>query len=787
MNDAGFAVRSLRKQSGFTALALLTLALGVGATTTAFAVLDTVLLRPLPYAHSERLVLLRERTKTGDVQSPSYPNFADWRERTHSFSGVASEQYPWAQTVTVGTDVTRAVVMGVSRGFFSVLGVSPAVGRELTAAENRAGGSPALMVSYDFWQSHMGGRLPLGSILFGSGPLPVVGVLPRGFRFVDDADIYFPHEIWPGTCRSCRNYRVFGRLAPGATRATSQAEMTTLSRALLATYGKETSAVDAGVTPLRDYLVGRYDLMLTVVLAAAALVLLVACTNLVSAQLARGLMRGREMAVRTALGATRGRLVRQLFLESSILAIGGAALGALVAVIFTRVVRTLGAGLVPRLDELRVDGGILLFTAGLSVVTAVLIGLYPAFRLSRIAPGHQLRGARGSSGTVRASVWRLLVGFEIAMAIVLLVGSALLIRTMHNILTADTGFDANGIVTASLVPNDTVDMARLAQLGADLAAVPGVKGVAFANHVPLDWGSTAGPVRRTTDPADHDFPAMAGFRLVTPEYFGVMQQPVLRGRSIAAGDREGTPAVAIITPGIAKTLWPGQDPIGQRIVTNYLFGQALTVVGVVAEASSWTMPRGEQNEIYVPLAQHPARTQGELIAFLRTARDPAAIIPAVRARLHDVAPAMPPQLGTLSERIARSAADRKFAMVALTLFGGIALVLAGIGIYGTMSYTVAARTHEIGVRLALGATPFQVKKRVLTDAASMALGGIAVGAVAGLFATRYLQATLYGVSRADPLAYVGGAAVLLLTALLGAYVPSHRSSRVDPLQALRAD
>ena len=314
-----------------------------------------------------------------------------------------------------------------------------------------------------------------------------------------------------------------------------------------------------------------------------------------------------------------------------------------------------------------------------------------------------------------------------------------------------------------------------------------MSGVAFANHLPLEWGSTAGPVRRTTDPIDHDFPAMAGFRLVTNDYFEVMRQPMLRGRAFTPADRDGAPMVAVITPGIANTLWPGRNPIGERIITNYLWKQVLTVVGVAAEASLWSLPRGEQNEIYVPLAQHPTRTEGQLVAFIRTTGDPAALIPSVRARLHDVAPMMPAKLGTLDERIARSAADRKFATVALTIFGGIALVLAAIGIYGTMSYTVAARTHEIGVRIALGATPFQVKAAELTDAGSVALAGIVVGLSIGFVATRFVEATLYGVARADPTAYVAAAAIVFAAALIGAYVPSRRSSRVDPLRALRAE
>ena len=787
MHDARYALRSLRKQPGFTALALVTLALGIGATTTAFAVLDTVLLRPLPYANPDRLVLLREKTSTGAVQSASYPNFNDWRARARSFSGIASEQFPQAFTVAVGSNVSRAVTVGVSRGFFAILGVPPIVGREFTADENRLGGAPVVMASYDFWQTQMNGRRPLGTIRVGGEVATVVGVARPGFRFIDDADLYYPHEQSPGTCRSCRNYRVIGRLAPDATIASAHAEMSTLSRALLATYGTETSAVDADIAPLRDYIVGRYSLTFIVVLAAAALVLLVACNNLVSAQLARGLSRGRELAVRAALGAPRGRLVRQLFLESAFLSVAGTALGAMLAVAFTRVVRVLGVGLVPRLEELHVDTGVLAFAVALSVATSLLIGLYPALRLAAGDPGALLHGARGSSGTVRASVWRLLVGFEVATAMVLLLGSALLVRTLRNILTADTGLQVHGVVTASLVPDDTVDMGKLGHLGDELASLPGVSGVAFANHLPLDWGSTAGPVRRTTDPVDHDFPAMAGFRLVSSGYFDVMRQPLLRGRAFTNADRDGAPMVAMITPGIANALWPGRDPIGERIITNYLWNQVLIVVGVATEASIWNSPRGEQNEIYVPLAQHPTRTEGQLVAFVRTMRDPAATIPAIRARLHEVSPMMPAKLATLDERVAQSAADRKFSMVALTIFGGIALILAGIGIYGTMSYTVAARTHDIGIRLALGATPFQIRSAELSDAGSVALAGIAVGVSVGLFATRFVEASLYGVSRVDPLAYLAASGIVFAAALVGAYVPSRRSSRVDPLRALRAE
>jgi putative ABC transport system permease protein len=787
MSDLRWALRALRKQPGFTALALITLALGIGATTTAFTVLNTVLLRPLPYHQPERLVLMLEKTVTGSVRPTSYPNFDDWRDQTRSFAGVASQMFNWSQAVTAAGEPVRAVVMGVSRGFFAVLGVQPAVGREFTAEENRVGGERAVMVSWRFWKTEMNGRAELGTILFGGQKTPVVGVAPESFRFIDDADLYFPHEQWAGNCRSCHNYRVVARLAPAVTLASARTEMSTLSRNLLAAHGSDTEAADVEMASLREYLVGDYHVMLLIVFGAAAMVLLVACTNLVSAQLARGLARGRELAVRAALGASRGRLARQLFLESGVLAVSGAVLGSLVALGFTRGVRAFGSGLVPRLEELGMDRSVLLFAALAGVATALVIGVYPALSLAGGSPGRLLRGSRGSSSTVRGSVWRLLVGFEVAMAVVLLVGSALLVRTLHSIVTADTGFDPRGLVTAALAPGERIDVPRFEQAVAELASLPGAAGAAFTNVLPLNWGSVAGPVRRPGDPADRGYPALAGFRLVSPEYFVVLRQPVLQGRFFTPADRVGSPLVAIVTPGIAEKLWPGQNPIGQQVATNYLMKEWLTVVGVVAEASSWTSPKGAQNEIFTPLAQHPERLEGRIVAVVRAEASTDDLMPLVRARLRSLLPEMPAKLGTVEDKIAGSAADRRFAMFALTLFAGIALVLAAIGIYGTMAFTVATRTHEIGVRMALGETPSGVRTRILGDAAGMTVGGIAVGVGTGLFLTRYLQSTLYGVSHVDLLAYASAAGMLLLAAILGAYVPARRSSRIDPMLVIRSE
>ena len=787
MQDLRWALRSLRKNPGFTALAIVTLVLGIGAATVAFAVLDTVLLRPLPYANADRLVYMQEVTAKQSMRPPSYPNFVDWREQARSFDGVVSAMYPFSQTVWPGdasSTPVRATMLGLSKRFFATLGVKPAVGREFSDDENRVDGPRAVMVSYEFWQTQMGGRLPLGSIRWGE-PVPVVGVAPPNFRFMRAADVYFAHEKGPGTIRSAHNYMVVGRLKPGATIESARAEMATLSKALLATYGTQTEAANVDIKFLRDYLVADYRTMLSVVFGAAALVLLIACTNLISAQLARGWAREREIVIRAALGASRGRIARQLFIESIVLVGGGALLAAGFAVFATQAIKKLGTGLVPRLNELSINGGVFAFVGAIAIATALIVGIYPALRLAGGDAGLVIRSARGSSVSVKTSVWRLLVGFEVALAVVLLVGSALLVRTLHNILTADTGIVSRGVVTAAITPED--DPNRIDEVIRGLASLPGVDGAAFTNRLPFTWGDQSGPVRRQTDPLDHDWPALAGFRVVTPDYFSVLKQPILRGRAFTAADREGAPHVAILTSGVAEKLWPGQDPIGRIVATNYLMKEWLTVVGVVTEASSWTMPRGSQHEIFVPLAQHLTSTQGQLVAVLRTSGEAQALVPAVRTRLRQLLPTSPAQIGTMDERIARSAADRRFAMISLLVFGGIAVCLAGVGIYGVIWYIVTTRTHEIGVRLALGATAAMIQREVLRGAAVMALGGIVVGALGGVFATRYLQSTLYGVSRLDPSMYVVGATIALVATLLGALMPARRTSRIDPMISLRGE
>jgi predicted permease len=787
MQDFRWAVRSLRKNLGFSSLALVTIALGIGTTTAAFTVLDTVLLRPLPYQHAERLVVVRERTDEGGVLPPSYPNFVDWRSRARPFDAVASAMFPFGVTLWTTSDgePLRAQMLGVSRGFFAALGVSLAAGREFTDAENTPGAERVMMVTYEFWRDHMNQRASLGTVRWGNQVVPVVGVTPPGFRFVTNADVFFPNEQWGSNIRSAHNYIVVGRLRRGVTIETARAEMTSLSKAMRVEYGNETAAVDADVMPLREYVAGEFRLLLSIVFAAAGMVLLIACVNLLSAQLARGWARAQELAVRAALGASRSRLVRQLALETLLLAGMGAALGIGLAASLVAGIRRFGVDLLPRLTEMRIDGRSMGATVAATLLTTLLVGLYPAFRSAGGDDLITLRAGRGHQ-TIRTALWRALVGFEVGLALMLAVGATLLVRTLHNILNADTGLDTRGVVTATFSPSD-IDVARINEFRDDLRAIPGVEGVAFTSRQPFTWGNGAAPIRRPADPIDHGWPALAGFRVVTPEYFAVVRQPLVVGRAFTDADVRDAPHVAIITSGIARVLWPGQNPIGKPIATNYLMKEWLTVVGVVTEATNWSMPRGAQHEIYVPIAQHPDATEGQLNAVFRTSAPTAAVIPSVRARLRQLAPKSASQISTLEDRIARSAADRRFGMLALGAFAFIGLALAGIGIYGVMWYIVTTRTREIGIRMALGATSGLVRAQMLRGALAMAGIGVLGGGIASLFATRYLQSSLYGVSRMDPSTFGIGALVALGAALIGAYVPARRSSLVDPVVAIRAD
>ncbi|HEY4133011.1 MAG TPA: ABC transporter permease [Gemmatimonadaceae bacterium] len=785
MQDLKWALRSLRKSPGFTLLALFTLTLGIGATTAAFTVLNTVLLSPMPYPESDRIVVVEELDHNRATKYPSYPNFDDWRTQTRSFERVTAVQNGVLRITPPSGDAVRAPALGVSRGFFEMLRVHPIIGRSFTSDENRLGGPKVLMVSYEFWRDHLDSNPILGTVRMGTTIYQIVGVMPSGFQFMAKYDAFFPNEQGPGTVRSAHYLTVVARLAKDASLTEARTEMTALSRRLFLSYGNETQAEDARVTPLRDFYVGAYDKVLMLVFGAAALVLLVACTNMVSAQLARGLVREREIAVRAALGASRRRLIRQLLAESLMLALAGTVMGTALGAAIIAVVRSMGQGLLPRLSELAMRGSVLGFVAGTAALVTLIIGIYPAMRVVRRDAAETLRGgSRTGATTVRGSVWHVLIGVEVAMAVVLVCGSALLVKTLHNILTTNVGFEIHGLLTASLSSGDATGL-RLDALRSDLAALPGVKAVAYSNQMPLSWGTWAAPVLRPTDPVDHDWPAFAGFRIVTPNYFDVLRQPIVRGRPLTDDDRADSPAVAVITPGIAERLWPGEDPIG-KIMRSNMDTTWLTVVGVVTEARNWTMQPGSQNEIYVPRAQHPT-WNSDPVAFIRASGNANALMGDVTKFLRAEASEIPARVGLLEDRVATTAASRRFAMFALVTFGCIALVLAAVGIYGVLAYSVASRRFEIGVRMALGATSGSILRGTLASAATMTMSGVVVGGCAATIVLQFLKSLLYEVTPFEPTAYAAACFALFAVALLGAFAPARRASRTDPMLAIRGE
>jgi predicted permease len=790
MRDIKYALRSFLRTPGFTFVALVTLALGIGATTIAFTLVNSVLLKPLPYRESDRLVLISELDKGGERMWPSYPNFIDWRNQSHAFDGVASLMFPFGASARGTGDVERIRIMGVSNAFFRVLGVTPALGREFLPEESasRDGAMRVVMVTHDYWMNQLGGEPDLARIRMSANdaPVTVVGVLPAGFEFSVKADIFFPHEIWPGTIRNAHNYMVVGRLRKGTTIESARSEMSQITSRLKTEYGDDEQAVAAQVVPLREFMVGDQRPLLIMLLGAAALVLLIACVNLVSAQLARGTVRQRDLSVRAALGASRRQLVAQLLTESVVLSASGAVAGILLASVVLGAVRAVGAGMIPRLGEVTTDARVLLFTIATAVLSVLITGVYPALRLS----GDSIRalGARGvqAGNHGRSRVWSLLVGAEVAIAVVLLIGSGLLIRSMHNILSMDPGFETSGLLTVSMTPGSEQTVEQLQQIERAVDALPGVVGAGMINVLPLQWGNWYGPVLREQDPPAK-WPAMAGFRVVSPTYFETLRLPVIRGRGITTADRVGSARVMVITKPLADRLWPGEDPIGKKLKTNYVYDTLMTVVGLVPEAQNWKDVGAAQNEIYVPLAQNATVRVSQVSLVVRTSMDPAQLVPQVRARMHELAPDMPVEFQTMTARIEDTAKDRRFAMMVLAGFASIALVLSAVGIYGVVSYSVAVRTREIGVRMALGATSSSVLQETVGRAAVTAGIGVIFGLLAGAAASGVLRGLLFGVAALDPTTFLTGSVVLLATAVLAAFVPAFRSSRTDPLVALRSE
>ncbi|HEX9580051.1 MAG TPA: ABC transporter permease [Gemmatimonadales bacterium] len=799
--DLLFAARLLRKSPGFATVAISTLALGIGANTAIFSVVNGVLLRPMPYQDADRIVTVRETHQNG-WGDPPWANFVDLREQNRSFEAMAS--HGSAVITVLGADqVARVRAGAVSQDFFRVFGVRPARGRLPSAEEHREGALPVAVVSDAFWRGYMGGRTDVDQVVLrASHSYQVIGVLPPGFNYPAGADVWVPLELdRQPPSRTAHNWAAVGKLREGVRPEQAERELGGLLTRLGQIYAADFDATGAWVITLQEQLTGSMERPLYLLLGAAGLLLIAACTNLASTLLARGTARQGELAVRSALGAGRERLVRQLFAESVLLAALSAVAGVVVALALQRALLAMAPADLPGLEAVSLDGWVLAFTALTAVATAVLFGLLPAVRVSTADPSAALReGARAGSGPARQRIWSVLIATEVALAVVLLAGSGLLMRSFWRTLRVDPGFATRGVLTVGVnLPVLTYDTYEKAvgfhhRALAVLAGIPGVERVGMVNVLPLGGTNPNGLTEVEGRPISREnfadaVPAV--YRIASADYFAAMGIRLIRGRTFEDRDGPDAPHVVVVSQTYAAQAWPGEDPIGKRMRPAGMDPPPLepfaTVVGVVGDARARSLTDDAPRPTYFySYRQRPYRTRSMTVA-LRIAGPPAAISGTVRDALRGVDPNVPVDFRTMEERVAGTLADERFTVAVLGTFAAFALVLAAVGIYGVVSYAAARRTREMGIRMALGAPAPAVRwlmqQRVL---GAVAIGG-ALGLVASLALSRALSSLLYQVRATDPLTILAVVVALGPAAWLASWFPARRGTRVDPMIAIRAE
>ncbi len=798
--DVRVALRSFLKQPAFLVAVLLTLGLGIGGNVAMFGVLEASLLRALPYRQPDHLVMGRV-TRHGEVgYTVSGPDFFDYRERSASFADLAAFT-PFQIATTVSGDGEPERVRGVlvSTRFFATLGVRPALGREFTGTEGELDGPDVVVLSHGFWERRFGGDPDvLGrAVSLGGRPYTVVGVMPAGFRFVLDTDLWLPLQrggSW-AQARQFHNFVLVSRMGPGVTLDRAQADVDRISGALAETYPDSNRDKGLNLTPLREALTERYETTLALLMAAVAALLLIACGNVAGLLLARGSARRGELAVRAVMGAGRGRLARQLLTENALLALGAGVVGTALAVWLERGILTFVS-----MDQLgpveaRVSPPMLGFAAGLSLVTVLVFGVLPSLHMARADPASDLHGGTRTAGGRVATRFRSgLVVTQVALTSVLLVVSGLLVRSLGELRGVDPGFDTHNLLTAEAYlpggkyPQGKERVEFYRQLRERLAALPGVDAVGLVTRLPIrDRGGNVRvdlPERFGTSGV---FGGMADQRTVMPGYFETMGIPVVAGRDLTLDDGEGEPRLVVISQGVAHRLFGTSDPVGRTVGvdTGGLEPTLFQVVGVVGDVVMEDPTEGVYPAVYFPYAAQPSSS---MRLAVRTHGDVAGVTSAIRSVLREEDPDVPlAGVSTLDDAISRTASDARAVAVVLLLFSAVALLLAAVGLYGVLAYQVTRRRHEIGIRMALGATVGRVLSSVIREGLTLVLGGLALGAGASLFAARLVQGMLFGVGPADPATYGGVALFLGGVAALACLVPALRAAGVDPVQAFRAE
>ena len=807
LQDLRYGLRMLAKSPGFTAIAILTLALGIGANTALFSVVNGVLLNPLAYPQSGQLVAIYGKT-TGYEQAPiNYPNFQDWQRETQAFSSMAIYRNQDYNFIGTG-EAERLTGYMVSADFFSTLGVAPVLGRTFRPDDDHPGAAPVVILGGGFWKRKFGSSLEIigKPILLNGTSYTIAGVIPAGFTFYGrDRDVYTPIGQWTDT--NFRDRRVdvsshgIGRLKPGVTLLQAKADMDGIAQNLALAYPEADKAVGITLVSMKEDIVGKVQPFLIVLLAAVGFLLLIACANVANLLLARAMGRSHEFAIRAALGASNVRVIRQLLTESVLLAGLGGALGLLLAVWGTKAVLGTLPGALPRGSEVSLDSRVLLFTMALSAFAGIVFGLAPALKSSRVNLQEILKeSGRGLSGA-RQRLQGIFVAVEVAMALVLLVGAGLMVRSLSALWRVDPGFNPSHAITFTVSlpagPNKSSaeTRARLRHFDDKMDSIPGVQAVSvtLGSRPMIHNSSLPFWIEGQPKPANLQEMPQAMFYLAEAGFQQAMGVTLERGRFITPQDDENAPVVVDIDDVFARTYFPHENPIGKHIHIEG-FGVQAEIVGVVGHVRQWGLDADPKSAIEAqfdyPFMQLPEKLMplaaDAVAVVLRTEGDPTAVMESVRRAVAEVDPReVVYNVQTMNEVVSNSFAARRLSMILLGVFAALALVLACVGIYGVISYLVGQRTHEIGVRMALGAQRKDVLQMLIGHGAKMALVGVAIGIGFALLLTRLMVNQLFGVSAHDPLTFAGVAVLLILVAIAACYIPARRAMRVDPVVALR--
>ncbi len=806
LKDLRLAVRSLRRRPGFTLVVVITLALGIGANTAIFSVVNAVLLSPLPYREPERLIAVWAKSEVRGLtnQPVSFLNYTDWNEQNRAFEELAALRAESLNLLGRG-EPERVNGVRVTVNILKTLGVKPEYGRDFLPDEGRPGGPPAALISYGLWQRRFGGDPKLiGQILtIDNKPHTVIGVLPRWLKYPGlmlpqtGAELWIPFLVSPSqNLRSFANLRLVGRLKAGVTLSEAQNDMDLVARRLEQAHPADNTNLGIGLVPLQEQLVGNVRRALMILAGAVGLVLLIACANVASLMLARALGQDAETAVRAALGASRWQIARQMLTESLALSFLGGVTGIALAFAGLGWLKTMNVASLPRLEEININLHVLAFTLAASAFTGLLCGLLPAVQSSSTGLSQSLKeGRKGAATGGRHRKWlRGLVVAEIALAMVLLVGAGLLLRSFKGVIESHPGFDPGGVLTLSVpLPQanypDQQTQLRFYEIALTrLAALPGVDSTSSVFRIPLVGLATltfsieGKPVALGAKPN-------ADYRVISPAYFRTMGIPLRRGREFTQGDRADTPDGVVINEEMARRFFPGEDPIGRRLQLGTEETRFRDIVGVVGDAQLTSLVARVDPALYVPMTQNtwPQALRTSNFA-IKTSVEPRSLLAAIRKEVQSIDPSLPvTQVQTMEEVVHNSLAPQRFNLILLMIFAIVAGSLAVIGIYGVMAYHVTQQTHELGIRLALGAQPLEILKMVMADGARLALVGVALGLAGSLGLTRLISGLLFGTSATDPVTFVTVAITLAAVCVVAGAIPARRAAKVNAIVALRGE